>query len=233
VSGWVKVSEMPEDAQVVDQKWSYTERETTTSTSTSLSGYTQIGKEWIQNGSGSKNYASFPSGYDTNHSYYKNLMKSPYSASETETAKRTVSNSWTGYIYWHWMYNVAYSTTMERQIADRKCTNDSGSLAFHYFYAIASATNCPKASVQGYVCGYASNKAPVTYNCKSILPQSNSTTDGMGTPRMLRFDYYTSTYTDYYALFTYERYVDKESDTQVTASDSISNVQEWVMYREK
>lgn len=233
VQGWVKASELPEGAEVVEQKWSYTERETTTSTATSLDGYNRVSKEWIQNGSGSKNYASFPSGFYTSHSYYQNLMKSPYAASETETAKRTVSNSWAGYIYWHWMYNVAYSTSMGRQIADKKCSNDNGSLAFHYFYAIASSTNCPKAAEQGYVCGYAANKAPVTYNCKDILPKSTSTTDGMGTPRMLRFDYYTSTYTDYYALFTYERYVDKESSTEVYASDSISNVVEWVTYRMK
>lgn len=40
-SGWIKASEMPSGAQVVDTKWSYTLREYTTNSASSLSGWTK------------------------------------------------------------------------------------------------------------------------------------------------------------------------------------------------
>ena len=49
-----------------------------------------------------------------------------------------------------------------------------------------------------------------------------------------RFDYYTSTYTDYYKVFQYQKVTTGlEASTQVTAGGEISNVQQWVRYREK
>ena len=236
VQGWVRESEMPAGAQVVQQKWSYTQRETTTSTSTSLSGYTRIGKEWVQNGSGSKHYASFPGGFNQSHSYYTSFMKSAYTASESETSKRTVSNSWTGYIYWHWMYDCgSYANNDDRMISPNSgywsADGTSGKgYNFKYFYAIASSVDCPD-----WGTGFCCSQNMRSYGCHSILPSSAAEKNNLhiGTPRMFRFNYYTSTYTDYYALFTYERYVDKESNTKVTTGGSISNVQEWVMYREK
>lgn len=41
VSGWTKASSVPSDAQIVDTKWTYTLREYTQSSSSSLSGYTK------------------------------------------------------------------------------------------------------------------------------------------------------------------------------------------------
>ncbi len=41
VSGWVKASEMPSDAQAVNTKWSYTLREYTSNAASSLSGWTK------------------------------------------------------------------------------------------------------------------------------------------------------------------------------------------------
>lgn len=230
-SDWVKASQLPEGAEVLGQKWTYTLKTTTESRETSLAGYNQTGSYWVKSGSGSQNYASFPSGFKTSHSIYTSFAKAPYSTSETATTKREVSNNWAGYVYWHWMYNVAYAKNMERQISD--VYKEGSGLSFVYFFAMTSSVNCPTASVQGYVTNYASNKAPTTYDCRSILPASTSTTDGMGTPRMLRFDYYTSTYTDYYKMFQYEKFENKESTTQVTASNTISNVQKWVRYRAK
>lgn len=231
-SGWVLESELPAGAEVLDTKWTYTKTTNTESTATSLDGFTQIGAYWVQSGSGSQNYASFPSGFNTGHSIYTSFTKSvPYSAYENETNKREVNNSWAGYVYWHWMYNVAYANNTSRTIADRKCTFNN--LAFHYFFAMTSTVNCPKLD-NSYVANYAAGKAPASYNCHSIMPGGSSTTDGRGTPRMLRFDYYKSTYTDYYRVFQYQKIErNLESATEVFASDTISEVQKWVQYRAK
>lgn len=48
-----------------------------------------------------------------------------------------------------------------------------------------------------------------------------------------RFNYYTSSYTDYYKMFQYQKVENLESITSVTPDDTISNVQKWVQYREK
>ena len=230
VSDWVKASEMPSGAQTVNQKWTYTKTTNTESRETSMSGYTQVGSYWVQSGSGSTHYAGFPGGFDTGHWIYTSFAKNPYSAYENETTKREVSNSWAGFVYWHWMYNVWYSNTTSRTIADRSCTFEEKS--FVYFFAMTSGVDCPSLG-NSYVANYSAGKAPTTYNCHNILPANTSSTDGLGTPRMLRFDYYTSYYTDYYKMFQYRKVENLESNTEVVASDTISNVQKWVQYRAK
>ena len=46
VSDWVKKSDMPSDAQIVETKWTYDKKSTTTSTNSSMSGWTQDGFNW-------------------------------------------------------------------------------------------------------------------------------------------------------------------------------------------
>ena len=87
-SDWVLASEIPSNAQTVNEKWTYDQRTNTESQETALPGYTQYGSRWEQSGSGSKNYASFPSGFDKSHKIYTSFAKSPYSAYENETNKR-------------------------------------------------------------------------------------------------------------------------------------------------
>lgn len=225
-------SQVPAGAQDVSTRWTYTRTQTTESTSASIDGWTPTGSYWRQTGSESTKYASFPSGFDTSNSYYTSYAKSAYSEYDNGSTKREVTNTWSGYIYWHWMYNVAYSTGTGRTIADKKCEYDNK--AFKYFYAIASTTDCPELTDRSYVANYAAGKAPVTYNCKSILPSSSSTTDGMGTPRMFRFSYYTSTYVDYEKVYQYQKITTGiESLTAVSEGGEISNVQKWVTYRAK
>ena len=226
VSSWVKASELPSGAQVVNRKWSYTKTTNTESKETSMAGYTQVGSYWVESGRGSQNYASFPSGFDQSHSIYTSFAKSALSSYENATTKRVVTNSWAGYVYWHWMYNVYYRNTTERAISSQKGTFSG--MYYGYFYAIKSSVNCPY--LDNYYC---QSKNLPSYNCSSILPASTGPTDGMGTPRFFRFDYYVSNYVDYYKMFKYQKVENLESTTQVAASDTISNVVEWVQYRAK
>lgn len=228
---WAKASDVPGNAQIVNRKWSYTKTTTTESTNTSMSGYSQVSSYWQETGSGSTNYASFPSTFDTSHSLYKNFSKSAYSGFENATSKRVVSNSWAGYIYWHWMYNVPYSNTTVRFISDRTGNFDkygktnSSSYYFGWFYAFTSSVNC-KYLDNNYCC----NRNQPSYYCHDILPSDKSK---VGTPRFFRFDYYKSSYTDYVKVFVYQKTENLESYSKVTAGGDISNVQEWVQYRPK
>lgn len=231
VSGWVQASAMPANAQVVNEKWTYTKRYYKESRNTSESGWTQYGSKWVQSGSGSFDYAYFPSGFATDNWFYQNWAKGPYSSYENATSKRDVSTVHNGYIYWHWMYNVNYANTTNRTIADRYCSADG--LAFYYFSAFHSTENCSSLG-NSYVANYAPGKAPTTYNCANIMPSGWGSQDGRGTPRYLRTDAYKCYYTDYYKLFYYYQDVhNNESKTDPTGQADVLNVVKYVQYREK
>lgn len=243
ISDWVPASSVPADAQIVARKWTYTRTTYLDSRNQSESGYTLIGSEWVQSGSGSAPYASFPSTFNTSHSLYQNINKSnPYANSETATDKRVVSTSRTAYIYWHWAYNAAYANRTDRWISDRKQNAGSSrglpDYAYTYFFAFQSTANAPQ--ISGFTYTWTSNgkydSNAVTYNCSSCLPAGADTSpkSGLNNPRFLRFDIYTSYYTDYYKLFHHQKTEYLESDQELSESSSgnvvISNVQELVKY---
>ena len=220
VSDWIPADQLPAGGEVVAQKWTYTETTVTESEQTSLAGYTRTGNErWVESTKGSQQYASFPGGFDHNHSFYKNLAKSqPYSNYETETSKRVVSTSWAGYIYWHWMYDCGGAKAYDRLI------NHQYTSKWHYFGAFTSTNGYEKTA----------NSACTNRDCTTYYVSGRTShADTQGSYYWLRFDYYNCNYTDYYKLFEYKKVEDKESETKVTASNTISNVQKWVQYREK
>lgn len=229
VVGWTVPDYVPADAEIVNTKWTYTQTTTTESTETSMSGYSQIGSRWVQSGSGSKNYASFPSGFSTSHWIYTSFGSSPYDSWETTTSKRTVSNSWAGYVFWHWMYDCGGAGGGYRAIYDRYGYGPTNNYLYKYFGAFTS-TN-------GYTYygtgSYCNNLNMAVY---WDTPYS-SNADCQGTWFWFRFDYYTSSYTDYYKMFKYQKVEDLESNSEVTAGTTgnitISNVNRWVMWRPK
>ena len=162
----------------------------------------------------------------------------PYKASESSSSKRTVTTKKVGYVYWHWMYNVSYANTTERRISATK--DSSGSLAYIYFYAFAHTTDAPYLDTY-----YQNNDTGLKcYNCHNILSSSakkNAADGGAGNLRHFRFEYYSSTYTDYAAVYRWTKTTttttSETSTTEVTAGTSngvtISNVQKWVKYRAK
>ena len=221
-SGWVLASDVPENAQVVSRKWSYTQKSTKDSKNASEPGYVLASSEWIQSGSGSKNYASYPSGFDTGNWYYKNWNGGPYSAYENATNKRTVSNSWAGYIYWHWMYDCGGGNgTSGRAILDYYGYGPDNGFLYKYFGAFDSTNGNYNSDT-----GYCNSRNLRNY----IIPGRTSYNDCQGATRWFRFDYYKSTYTDYYKLFHYYKEDALESTTQPIESATVYNIVEWVQY---
>lgn len=238
-SGWVLPANVPADAQVTSTSWSY--RESTESTASTMSGWVANGSYWKQTGSGSKQYASFPSTYNTSHATYTELKGSAYSAYENATSKRTVTNTHAGYVYWHWAYNAAYANNTSRWISDRNQVAGSSrgltDYSYKYFYAFKSTTNAPALSSDfswtwGANAKYDSSKK--TYNCANCLPSgaNKSSTSGLNNPRFLRLDYYKSTYTDYTMYYKYYRDLSYQLSDPGTGSN-ITNKVEYVKYRLK
>ncbi len=226
-SGWVLESDVPAGAEVVNTKWTYTNTETTTSTASSLDGWTQISNEWKKTGSGHFEYAYFPSGYDTGNWIYTSMQKGPASAYDNGSTKREVSNSWTGYVYWHWMYNVGYANVTNRSISSKYGSyfNGTATYSYQYFSAFKSSVNCPYLD-NLYCC----SQNVASYNCANVIPNDVKNALGSGTPRYFRFDYWTSYYTDYQKYYNYQKITNGESSTEVVNGGQISNAQKWVQY---
>lgn len=231
-SGWVLESAVPAGAKITATSWSY--REATETTSSTLSGWTGSGSYWQQTGTGSTNYAKFPSGYNTSNTYYTSFAKSAYEAYDNGTRKREVTNTKAGYIYWHWMYNVKYATGTGRTISSKKgsfnADGSSGGPSFKYFYAMASSVDCPY--LDNYYCCSRNERS---YNCKKLVDtyatstDKTSTTSGLGTDRFFRFEYYTSTYKDYQKVYTYYRDLSYQS-VDPGNGGNISNKIKYVKY---
>lgn len=225
---WVLASAAPEDGKVVDKKWTYTKTTKTESKETSLTGYTQTGSHWVEDGSGSKNYATFPAGFETGHWIYQSFDSASYSATETSTTKRIVDNTWGGYVYWHWCHDCGESNAYYRAIYDRYGYGPDGQM--YYNFGAFTSTNGYTYYGTGVYCN---NLNMDVYWDTPYL----SYADSQGTYFWFRFDYYTSSYTDYYKVFEYEKTEELESSSAVnegtSGNSSISNVQAWVMYRPK
>ena len=111
----------------------YKIKETTTSKSTTLSGYTQDGYSLSQNSTGTVSYVpSWPSGFYTSNSLYKKYNVSPKSASESATQKIVINSTATqGYIYWHWCKGESHGAINRWVEWKKSSTYDT----FHAFYS--------------------------------------------------------------------------------------------------
>ena len=202
LSDWILASNVPSGAKIVQEKWTYT------------------------TGSGSKYYASFPSGFDTGHWIYKDFMKGPYTVSDNGSTKREVSKPvWAGYVYWHWMYDTNYANGHSQRPIDNcyEYGPDNG-----YLYKFFGAFTSTKGDYS-YDSWYCNSKGIINY----IVPEKTSWDECQGATRWFRFDYYKSSYTDSQKWYKHKKVENLESDTPVSPSDTITNVQRWVKYRER
>ena len=225
VSGWVKADQVPAGAQITNKKWSYTEKSLKDSRNTAENGYKLASSEWIWCGSGSQNYASFPDGFDKNSWYYQNWNRQPFSAYENATNKRVVNNKWAGFIYWHWMFDCGGANAYDRAIHKRQGYDDTGCYYYRYFGAFDSTQSYTEMGYNLYC-----NRCGMTtyYNTGRT-----SYTDSQGSKYWFRFDYYTSTYNDYYKLFHYYKEDYRETTNKPSQSSTVYNIVEWVQYRSK
>ena len=208
---WVLADQMPSGATVTAEKWTYqrSTTETTTSTSSSLSGWTQTGFSWQQTGTGTHVYANYPDGFDTSHPLYGAYAKGALTGSTSGNTKREVSGSTVkDYIYWHWTWY--WGTSENKLISDQYCIEDGREY------------NNFKAYENSYI-EYVSGQNYVNWDRGG---------EEDGSCWWFRFDVLQQSYTDYQKLYSYTRTVTSEetSSSPVTEGNGISNVQHWVKY---
>ena len=212
---WSTTKPVGFDEDLIESKtqYRYADKETKTSYEPSLSGWTQVGSSWEQNGSGSVTYVkSWPSGFVTSHSLYGTYNKSPKSASETTTDKTTInSDNVTGYLYYHWCRGDYQNGPDNRKSKPTKQEDCDTFCAFYSTTAPGSLTPAPD------------NDGSYRYDYPNCCRDS--------------YWYYytpvnTQNYTTYRNLFSYERWGTWSdwSDTVYSASSN-RKVETRTLYR--
>ncbi|MBO4913967.1 MAG: hypothetical protein J5449_02070, partial [Oscillospiraceae bacterium] len=225
VSDWVPVSSVPDGAEIVSRKWTYVTETPFTVNSPNEAGTNAryVSEKWVDTGSGSTYYASIPSGFDTSHWLYSYLNHQAYSAYSTDTTKRSVSNSWAGYVYWHWMYDSGRGNGIsQRAILDYCGYGPDTGFYYKYFGAFTSTNG--NYSSDRYYC----NSRSIT---NYIIPEKYTWDECQGATRWFRFDYYCSTYTDSKKVYNYVRIGSGETDNYSNIPSNAVQITEYVKYR--
>ncbi len=210
LSDWVKASEVPSGAKIEYRKWTYTLREYTTSSSSTLSGYTLYdtqrtgwgatqGPVYSDPSNGSRNVWSeqyvTSSNYKTVYHYFR------YSTGQYASGGSDKSTSTYGTTYY--AYDFDYELTN---------TGSSGNYSVGYKYYYTAATG-----------NTVSGKYITVWKCDPFTTQE-WVSDNYGT----RWYYQEPVYTYYFY-----RDVSKEATSNPTGQSNVSNVVEWVQYRAK
>lgn len=200
---WVLASEVPEGAEILDTKYTYTLREYKESASNSLSGYTRYDKQRTSWGATQGPVYSDPSNGS------RNVWSESY---VTSSNYKTV--------YHYYRYSTGYTASGGSDI--------SGSGYGNNYYTYDFDSELTELGTQGnYSRGYKYKYNGVNYftvwKCPTFTTQE-WVSDNYGT----RWYYQEPVYTYYYY-----RDVEKESTSDPTGQSDVTNVQKWVQYRAK
>ena len=220
LSGWVLASQAPAGAQIVDQKWTYLQASYTTSSSSTLSGWTL---------------------YDTTSEWGSYGAWSSWSTTAvTETDSRDVEtkSEVTGYNM------VTYNTmstggarqfrsfSIKGQYSKYGCSSSYGEFTYSTTASVSTINSAKKVASGAYTkdCTYPGyNKDSKT----GYILKYGSKTYVFFISSNINTTYYR--YRERSMVYTYYFYKveEKESTTEVTTTNTISNVQKWVRYRPK
>ena len=230
-SGWVAVESIPEDAKVVDNKWTYTITTTQTTWSRGDSplddqGYVRTGNEtWKLNGSGESFYCNgFPDGEFKNNTGLAGSV--PWTASSNDIYRFDVTTDWAGYVYWHWMYDSGGTEYGQytRNISQRSGYGTAIKNFYYKYYGEFTSTS----DYQKGSSGYNNNSGWTTY----VNTGRTSYADNQGTDRWFRFDYYKASFMEYYKYIEYSLTTvnSYETTTGEPGGEGVGNIVHLVRY---
>ena len=243
ISDWISAEAAPSNARIFERRWLYDRITRRDTAQPSLDGFEVERFEWITDGTGRVNYASFPAGFDTGHEIYQSFAKSPYEPYENEnqTSRREVSDSEGGYVYWHWMYDCGgangyqsegWSHDTNRAIFNRSGfgTGEGTPWNYKYFGAFLSSNG------DYYHSPYFCNQLGIeTY----FIPETWPYEQCQGSTRWFRFSYRVSSYVDSHKLFHFKKEerdlsssepVAAHTEYQSDGSAEYANIREQVRY---
>ena len=209
LQGPVKLSQVPAGAQTLNPYWTYTQRSTTTSNSSSVDGWPEYyDSSWVWS-----DYGDWSSWSKTQY----------YSSDSRQIETKTVTDDAAHTEYKYWIYR----TTNGVGYGTKNFSTSAGYCTVYDSIQIRDKLNLVDSNngLYGY---YQSQKSE--YKDKNWC---NKWFEG-GTVNVPAVTHTEWRYRDRSQIYTYyfEKYEDLESTTYPTG-DGISNVQTWVQYREK
>lgn len=203
VSDWVEESQMPAGAQITNSKWTYTEREYTSNSASSLSGWTK---------------------YDTKRTSWGStqgpVYSDPSNGSRNVWSESYVTSSNYKTIYHYYRYSTQWSGTYGSDMATDRYGHNYYSYDLDYELTdLGTQGNYS----QGYRYYYNGTNYMTVWKCDPFTSQQ-WISDNYGT----RWYYQDPVYTYYYY-----RDVNKEATSDPTGTANVSNIKKWVQYREK
>lgn len=211
-SNWVLASNVPADAEIVNEKWTYDLTTNITSSSSSVAGYTLYNTTWVWG-----SYGSW-SGWSNTA-----VSSSDSRQVETKTIPATYKTQYNYSCYTQYSSGTGKRGPWKRSWADIYCQyyhergwSDTRLSA----YDTQRAQNPNTGQYETFTC-YGSN--------------SNAWYNETTRQVVVTAAYNQYRYRDRSKVYTYyhTKKEAKESYSQITASDTISNVQKWVQYRAK
>lgn len=206
LSGWVKASDIPSGAEIINKKWSYTLTSYTTSSSSTMSGWTKYDTSWVWG-----DYGSW--------SGWSDAKATASDSRQVETRQSVASTNYkTVYHYFRYAVNKTggYGNTSATSSYPNYFTYDfdspleangtyNGYNRYKYWY---NGTNY----ISVYACSPYTTQEVVSYNYKT----------------QYRYRDRSKVYTYYF-----KKSENKESTTNPTGQKNVSDIQEWVQYRAK
>lgn len=214
VTMWVKASEMPQDAQVVSRKWSYTKTHYTTSTTSStMSGWSLYNttSAWSEYGAWSEWQDGVVTGSDSRQVETQKVISGYEKKTQYFYDRYYYKNSNDGY-YYAWPFYAG------------ECINYESTGWLDYALTVNGTDNYSGKVYTEYGFGQVNGKRIYWYN------QRTRQVDDVSKP-IYKTQY---RYRDRTLIYTYyfKRTENLELGTYPTGND-ISNIQEWVQYRPK
>ena len=227
VSGWVKASDCPAGATIVDTKWTYTYTERTEATNATLDGWIRDGERKEVVASGTFDYATFPDTFDTSHTVYTSMYTNKNTVPVADGAVREfISDTPTGYVYWHYSYPVGGGGNAENRIVGYYYNQN-----LKYVGSWCYATEfCAFKSAKNYT-STANNKEGGGTVYKVTDSDYMKYDVAKGSYWWYRFEYNTCTYQDVKTIYQYYRTSNMESTSEVKEGNGYSNVVKWVRYK--
>lgn len=200
-SDWVLENNAPSGAQIDNNKWSYDQRSTTTSSSPTLDGWTQYDSTWVWG-----SYGGW-SGWSRNQYYSSDSRK-------IETRTVTDRDAYTSYEYYIWR------TPNGNGWGTQGFSTNQGTCSIYDHIEINSYLGDTAYGCCGYYQSpnFSSGSANQWFRGDSHWHAAVTHTEWRYADRSKVYTYY------------FEKYDPKESVTEITAGGNISNVQHWVKY---
>lgn len=215
VEGWVKASDLPSGAQVTDRKWSYTQTYYTTSSSSSMSGWTHY------------NTTSAWSDYGA-WSAWQDSAVSASDSRQVETQEVVASTNYK--TVYHYFY---YSKAETGYGTSYYATNTYGKNRYTVDLDAPLTKTGTTYKYNGYT--MVQYKMWHTNNTKYRYVYACYGDDPYTTQEVVSYNYKTQyRYRDRSLVYTYYFY--RTENLEVTAypsGNNISNIQEWVKFRRK